>query len=226
MKYKILVVEDDEVIAKIITSELENWGYEAKRATNFENIMEEFSAFLPQLVLLDLSLPFRSGFHWCGQIRAVSKVPVVFVSSAADNMNLVTALHQGADDFIAKPFDLPVLVAKVQALLRRTYDFGAPSEVLTHKTALLDLGEAALYIEGKKVEITKNEYRILHLLLVNKGKVVSREVIMRRLWDDESFIDDNTLTVNIGRLRKKMEDAGLRGFISTRKGLGYIVEEE
>lgn len=226
MKYRVLVVEDDNTIARVLCEELEKWGYEAKRVQNFELVMEEFQAFAPQLVLLDLSLPFRSGFHWCGKIREVSKVPVVFISSAADNLNMVTALHQGADDFVAKPFDLPVLVAKVQAILRRTYDFASPADILSHKGAMLDLGEAALYVEGRKVELTRNEYRILQMLLENKGKVVSRSLVMRKLWEDESFIDDNTLTVNINRLRKKLDDAGLPNYITTRKGMGYLVEDE
>ena len=205
---------------------LRGWGYEVLLVENFALVMEEFHHFAPQLVLLDLSLPHRSGFHWCAEIRKESTVPIVFISSAADNMNMVTALHQGADDFVAKPFDLPVLVAKVQALLRRSYDFAEGGEMLAHRGLSLDLGAMAIYFDGKKTDLTRNELRILQTLLENKGRVVSREMIMRKLWDDENFIDDNTLTVNINRLRKKLEAAGLPDFIEPTKGEGYIVIDD
>jgi DNA-binding response OmpR family regulator len=221
--YKILIVEDDTTIARLVAMELEGWGYEILLVGNFALVMEEFHCFAPQLVLLDLSLPHRSGFHWCAEIRKESTAPIIFISSAADNMNMVTALHQGADDFLAKPFDLPVLVAKVQALLRRSYDFAEGGEILTHRGLSLDLGAMAIYFEGKKMDLTRNELRILQTLLENKDRVANREMIMRKLWDDENFIDDNTLTVNINRLRKKLETAGLPDFIETKKGEGYRI---
>lgn len=221
--YRILIVEDDATIARVLAEELDAWGFAPRAAADFAGVMDEFEAFAPQLVLLDLSLPFRSGFYWCAEIRKISQVPVVFISSAADNMNLVTALHQGADDFVAKPFDLQVLVAKVQALLRRSYDYSPAPELLSHRGAALDKDAALLRYGGHKVELTRNELFILTLLLESRGKVVSREAIMRRLWDDESFIDDNTLTVNVTRLRKKLEEAGLTDFITTKKGLGYCI---
>ena len=224
--YRILIVEDDATIAHVMGNELASWGYTVRCVEDFERVMEEYHALMPHLVLLDLSLPYRSGFHWCGEIRKISKVPIVFVSSAADNMNHVTALHQGADDFITKPFDLSVLVAKTQAILRRTYDFATPAGTLMHRGAVLELGDMSLVVAGRRVELTKNEFRILQMLLENRGRVVAREAIMRRLWDDESFIDDNTLTVNVTRLRKKLDDAGLWGFITTKKGQGYLVEDE
>lgn len=224
--HKIMIVEDDATIARLVAAELENWGYQAAVVEDFSAVVEEFRRLEPQLVLMDLSLPHRSGFHWCAELRRESKVPIIFISSAADNMNLVTALHQGADDFVAKPFDLPVLVAKVQALLRRSYDFAAPAPALSHGGATLDLGEMALSCAGQKLELTKNEFRILQALMEAPGRVVSREVIMRRLWEDESFIDDNTLTVNMGRLRKKLEAAGLADFITTKKGEGYLIPAE
>ncbi|MDR2932553.1 MAG: response regulator transcription factor [Oscillospiraceae bacterium] len=222
--YRIFIVEDGGTIARVMAEELSGWGLDACRAADFSNIMSEFAALNPHLVLLDLALPFRSGFYWCSEIRKSSKVPVIFLSSAADNMNMVTALHQGADDFIAKPFDLQVLVAKVQAMLRRSYDFTSPSEIVQHRGALLDKDAATLQYDNQKIELTRNEFLILALLLDNKGKVVQRETIMRRLWDDENFIDDNTLTVNVTRLRKKLEKAGLDDFIETKKGLGYCVK--
>lgn len=224
--HRILIVEDDATIARIVAAELAGWGFAVRAVEDFAAVLDEFAAFSPQLVLMDLSLPHRSGFHWCGEIRRQSSVPIVFLSSAADNMNQVTALHQGADDFIAKPFDLPVLVAKVQAILRRTYDFAAPAEVLSHRGAVLNLGDMTLVYAGEKLDLTRNEFRILQMLLDNKGRVVTRDAIMRRLWDDESFIDDNTLTVNVARLRKKLEEAGLDGMIVTKKGEGYLAPAE
>ena len=193
-------------------------------ARDFSNVTAEFAAASPQLVLLDIGLPFYNGYHWCGEIRKVSKAPIVFLSSAADNMNIVLAMNQGADDFIAKPFDLNVLTAKVAALLRRSYDFAGATALLQHKGAILDTASGRLSYEGQSAELTKNEFRILQLLLEQKGRVVPRSAIMERLWATDSFIDDNTLTVNVARLRKTLEDLGLPDFITTKKNLGYMVE--
>ena len=186
--------------------------------------MAEFSACSPHLVLLDISLPFYDGYHWCREIRSVSKVPVIFISSAADNLNIVMAMNMGADDFIAKPFDQSVLMAKINALLRRTYDFGASAPLLEHRGALLNTGDSSLTYGGEKIELTKNEYRILLGLMQSKGKTVSREKLMELLWESDEFVDDNTLTVNVGRLRKKREAAGLRDFIATKHGVGYLIQ--
>ena len=221
--YRIFLVEDDAVIANAVAAHIRSWGYEAVVAEDFEHVMTEFAACSPHLVLLDLSLPFFNGFHWCSRIREVSRVPVVFLSSASDNMNIVMAMNMGGDDFIAKPFDLNVLTAKVQAILRRTYEFGGQTELLEHRGAILNLSDGTLVFEGKHIELTKNEYRILRTLMEQKGKVVSRDTIMDRLWETDSFIDDNTLTVNVARLRKKLEQAGLEDFISTKKGVGYLI---
>lgn len=221
--YRIFLVEDDAVIANAVAAHIRSWGYEAVVAEDFEHVMTEFAACSPHLVLLDISLPFFNGFHWCSRIREVSRVPVVFLSSASDNMNIVMAMNMGGDDFIAKPFDLNVLTAKVQAILRRTYEFGGQTELLEHRGAILNLSDGTLVFEGKHIELTKNEYRILRTLMEQKGKVVSRDTIMDRLWETDSFIDDNTLTVNVARLRKKLEQAGLEDFISTKKGVGYLI---
>lgn len=222
--YKILIIEDDERIARAIKKESESWGFAAKTADDFSNILGEFSEYAPQLVLLDISLPFYNGYYWCEKIRAVSSVPILFISSAADNMNMVMAMNMGADDFIAKPFDLHVLIAKMNALLRRAYDFAPASPILEHRGALLDTGRGVLEYNGKTVELSKNEYRILLELMRNKGKAVSREKLMQSLWQTDSFIDDNTLTVNINRLRKKLDGAGLQNFIKTKFSVGYIIE--
>ncbi|GAB5613249.1 response regulator transcription factor [Faecalimonas hominis] len=221
--YKLLIVEDDMMIAKILENHLEKWGYEVKCITDFEKVYQEFLAFEPHLVLLDISLPFFNGFHWCGEIRKVSKVPIVFISSASDNMNIVMAINMGADDFVDKPFDLNVITAKIQALLRRTYSFQGSVNVIEHKGVVLNLNDASVSYEEKHLELTKNDYKILQLLLENVGKIVSREGIMVRLWENEEFIDDNTLTVNVTRLRKKLETIGVKDFIATKKGIGYII---
>ena len=222
--YRILIVEDDRGIAGAIREHLEMWDMEARCVQNFRNVLAEFAEFEPHLILLDVRLPFCDGYHWCSEIRRVSKTPIIFISSAADSMNIVMAMNMGADDFVAKPFDLNVLMAKVQALLRRTYDFGGSAPVLEHRGALLSLGDSALSYEGQRISLSKNEYRILLTLMQSKGKVVSRERLMEALWETDSFVDENTLSVNVGRLRKKLDAAGLENFIATRFGVGYIIE--
>lgn len=222
--YRIFIVEDDPGIARAIAEQAALWEIEARTVQDFRHVMEEFSAWQPHLVLLDISLPFYNGYHWCRQLRAVSKVPILFISSAGDNMNILTAIDLGADDFIIKPFDQAVLMAKMQALLRRTYDFAAGAPVLSHRGAFLDTGSQALSYQGQPIALTKNEYRILLCLFENKGKVVSREKLMERLWKTEAFIDENTLTVNVNRLRKKLAAAGLADLITTKVGVGYLVE--
>lgn len=220
-----LVVEDDPVIAGAVCERLESWGLETRRSRDYGAVMEEFAAFGPQLVLLDVSLPRYSGYHWCAEIRKVSKVPVMFISSAAEKMNIVMAMNMGADDFVAKPFDLDVLMAKVQALLRRSYDFGAPSRLLDcGGGALLDPASGTVTAGGLRLELTKNELRILQALAEKRGSVVTREELMLRLWQTDSFVDENTLTVNVTRLRRRLAELGLGELIKTRKGLGYIID--
>lgn len=222
--YKIFIVEDDVGIASAVARQAEAWGLEAKCVQDFQNVLTEFLAYQPHLVLLDIGLPFFNGYYWCEKIRAVSSVPILFLSSASDNMNIVMAMNMGADDFIAKPFDQNVLAAKIRAMLRRTYDFAPAAPVLEHCGALLSTGDNTLTYQGEKIELSKNEYRILLVLMKDKGKVVSREKLMQSLWETDSFVDDNTLTVNVNRLRKKLEAAGLHDFIKTKFGVGYIVE--
>lgn len=222
--YKIFIVEDDMVIARTLKTHLLTWGFEVEYVTDFQHVMTQFVSYDPQLVLLDISLPLVNGFTLCSEIRKVSQVPIIFISSASDNMNIVMAINMGGDDFIAKPFDLTVLTSKVQALLRRTYDFTGQTNLIEHRGAILNSSDATLTFHGQKIELTKNGQKILHILLENKGKAVSRDVLMTRLWETDSFIDDNTLTVNINRLRKKLEVIGLTDFIKTKKGLGYLVD--
>ena len=222
--YRLLIVEDDRGIAEGVREQAEAWDITARIVTDFHGVMAEFSRFDPHIVLLDISLPFFNGYHWCGEIRRVSNVPVIFISSAADNMNMIMAMNMGADDFIAKPFDGSVLIAKIQALLRRTYDFAPSVPVLEHKGAMLNTGDGSFLYKNEKIPLSKNEYRILLTLMKNKGKTVSRERLMEQLWETDSFVDENTLTVNITRLRRRLEDAGLHDFIATKKGVGYLVE--
>ena len=223
--YRILIIEDDRGIADAIKTQAEMWELQAQCIQNFRNVMAEFSEFDPHLVLLDISLPFFNGYHWCTEIRKVSKVPIIFISSASDNMNIIMAMNMGGDDFITKPFDQSVLMAKVQAMLRRTYDFAPAVPVLEHRGAMLHTGDNTLTYENEKIALTKNEYKILLTLMENKEKVVSREKLMEVLWDSDCFVDENTLTVNVGRLRKKLEAAGLSDFITTKFGAGYIIKD-
>lgn len=221
--YKVFIAEDDDGIANAVIKRLNEWDFEVKRAENYQDVLDEFRGFSPHVVLLDISLPFYNGFHWCSEIRKISTCPVMFISSSSDNLNIITAMNMGGDDFIAKPFDLSVLIAKIQALLRRTYDFAENIGVIEHKGAVLNTADATLTAFGERVDLTKNEYRILETLLENKGKVVTRERLMNRLWETDRFVDENTLSVNVARLRKKLEAAGLADFITTKVGMGYIV---
>ena len=224
MKYRILIIEDDKGIAEAIEQSLTNWDMQGQTVGDFRNIMEDFTRFEPHLVLIDISLPFMDGYHWCDEIRRISSVPIIFISSATDNMNIVMAMNMGADDFIAKPFDQGVLIAKIQAMLRRSYDFPQAMSMLEHMGAFLNTGNNTLSYEDRRIELSKNEYRILFTLMQNKGKVVSREKLMEALWQTDSYVDENTLTVNIGRLRKKLIGIGLKDFIDTKFGVGYIIK--
>ena len=199
--YKIFMVEDDEIIARSIREHLQAWNYDVCCVEDFSNVVAEFVRFDPQLVLMDITLPFFNGYHWCSEIRKISKVPVIFLSSAADNMNIVMAVNMGADDFIPKPFDLEVLTVKIQAMLRRSYDFAGTGSMLEHKGAILNLNETTLTYREQKIELTKNEFRILEILMENKEKVVSRETLMTKLWESDNYVDENTLSVNVNRLR-------------------------
>ena len=222
--YRIFIVEDDPVIARAVQRDLEGWGYQVACAARFNDVLSEFAAYDPQLVLLDISLPFFNGYHWCREIRKVSQVPILFLTSAADDMNQVMAMEMGGDDLLAKPFHVQVLSAKVQAMLRRSYDFAGTAHLLSCGGAVLNVSDGTLTAHGRKVELTRNEYKILQLLMEHRGEIVSREAMMTRLWESDSFVDENTLTVNVTRLRKKLDGAGLPDLIRTRKGAGYLVE--
>ena len=222
--FKILIIEDDEKIASIILENLKKWGYDGTIASDFNNILGQFTNYNPDLVLLDINLPSYDGFYWCSRIRQVSKVPIIFISSRTGHMDIIMAVNMGGDDFVTKPFSLEVLMAKISAILRRTYTYtDVDSNLIEYNGIVLNIKDDTLLYSECKVELTKNEFRILHILLKNHGSIISREKIMRELWKDESFVDDNTLTVNINRLRKKLKDAGLEELIQTRKNEGYMI---
>lgn len=222
--YRIFIVEDDAVIAGAVERHLTSWGYQVCCARRFDAVLEEFAAFDPQLVLLDITLPFFNGYHWCREIRRVSSVPILFLTSASDETNVVMAMQMGGDDLLAKPFSLQVLSAKVEAMLRRAYGYAPAAKLVQCGGAVLNLSDGTLTAGEQRVELTRNEEKILQMLLEHRGQTVSREALMARLWESDSFVDENTLTVNIARLRRKLEAAGLPDFIRTRKGAGYLVE--
>ncbi len=221
--YRIFLVEDDHALAKEICRQLECYGNETRIVSDFHNVTGEVRAYDPQLVLMDIMLPFQNGYYWTSEIRKISTVPIVFLSSASDNMNLIMAINMGGDDFIAKPVDPMVLNAKVQAILRRSYELSGSSGMINFHGADLNTNDSSVTFEGKRTELTKNEMRILQTLLDNKGKIVSRYTLMVRLWDDNCFVEENTLTVNVTRLKKKLEEVGLKNVIVTRPGSGYII---
>lgn len=222
--YKIMIIEDDITLCSEIAEGLTRWGFDAIVVKNFEEIFNEFAKNNPHLIIMDINLPYFDGFHWCQKIREVSKVPIIYLSSRNSNMDIIMAIKMGGDDFVTKPFSMDILVTKLHALLRRVYSYGEnSSQVLEYNGAVLNINDSTLIYNENKLELTKNEFKILILLMKNKGKIISRDRIMRSLWDDDTFINDNTLTVNVNRLRKRLEDIGLKDFIETKKGQGYVI---
>lgn len=222
---KIFIVEDDTVISQKIKNHTEKWGYETAVIQDFQNVLSEMIAFDPQLVLMDITLPFFNGYYWCGEIRKVSKVPIIFISSASDQLNIVRAVEMGADDYIAKPFSLEVLLAKIQAILRRTYDFTEKGNLIEHRGLIFNVNNFTISYEGETAELTKNEAKIFQKLMENRGQIIKRDKLMMHLWESDSFVDDSVLYTNINRLRKKLTEMGLEQFITTKKGAGYIIED-
>ncbi|MEZ3486510.1 MAG: response regulator transcription factor [Lachnospiraceae bacterium] len=223
-KRKVLIIEDDISLAKAMKKQIESWGNEVFCVENFQNVISDFTKYNPHIVLVDIMLPFFNGYHWCAELRKISDVPIVFISSASDNMNIIMAMNMGGDDFITKPIDLSVMMSKIQAILRRAYDMGNQVPVLEHRGVVLNLNDTTLIYNGKRIELTKNDFRILQTLLENKGKIVSRDTLMTKLWQIDVYVEENTLTVNVNRLRRKLENAGIFDFITTKIGSGYIVE--
>ena len=222
--YKILIVEDDVTIAHSMSSHLEKWDFDTKCIEDFHGVLETFQDYAPDLVLMDVTLPCYNGFHWCSEIRKISNVPIIFVSSISDNMNIVMAINMGGDEYIEKPFDINVLTAKIQALLRRTYGLAQKKDTLDYRDLSLNLNSSNLCCNGLEISLSKNEYLILKLLMERHNQIVSRDELMEVLWGNDEFVDDNTLTVNVTRVRKKLETAGCKDYIKTKKGLGYLLE--
>ena len=222
--YKIMIVEDDKALSSNMNEMLSKWGFDTAPLENFENIASEFVNAKPNLIIMDVNLPYFDGFYWCSKIREVSKVPIIFVSSRDTNMDIIMAMNTGADDYITKPFSMDILIAKINALLRRAYSYGEQtSDLVECDGVILNLVDNTLLYKDAKIELTKNEFKVLLLLMKARGKTISRERIMRSLWDDDNFINDNTLTVNINRLRTKLGDIGLNDYIVTKKGHGYMI---
>jgi DNA-binding response OmpR family regulator len=222
--FKIMVIEDDLKMREIILENILRWGFDGCQVQDFNQVFDEFAKYDPHLILMDINLTSFDGFYWCSKIREVSKVPIIFISSRSTNMDIIMAINMGGDDFIQKPFSLDVLIAKINALLRRTYNYtNAYANIIEHKGVVLNLKDNTVIFHDEKLELTKNEFKILYTLMKDNGEIVGRDTIMRALWEDESFVDDNTLTVNINRLRKKLEDIGLIDYIQTKKGQGYVV---
>lgn len=222
--YRIYLIEDDGMLAEEISRLLMKWGYEVRTAQMFDNILDEFLVVQPHVVLMDVNIPSFDGFHWCKKIREISAVPIIYISSRDSNMDVIMGMNNGGDDYLAKPFDNAVLVARLQAVIRRTYEYNfQESHLLRRRGLTVHLEEAVASYENKKCELTKNELKILKLLLENQGQIVTRQALMRSLWDEEIYVNENTLTVNVNRVRIKLEELGLTSFITTKKGMGYVI---
>lgn len=222
--FRVMIVEDDYKIREFIKENLEKWGYEVLALEDFNEVLNAFIDYKPHIIMMDINLPSFDGYYWCSKIREVSKVPIIFISSRDANMDVIMAINMGGDDFVQKPFSMEILLAKVNALIRRTYSYtNIEADVIEHNGVILNLKDNSLTYKDVKVDLTKNEFEIIYILMKNHGKVIDRDKIMRSLWEDESFVDDNTLTVNINRLRKKLSCLKLDEFIETRKGQGYII---
>lgn len=218
---RILLVEDDRIISQLVAKNLTNWGYQVQEVQDFQTVLDQISDFQPHLILLDIGLPFFNGYYWCQEIRKTSRVPIMFLSSHDQPMDIVMAINMGADDYVTKPFEMTVLLAKIQGLLRRTYDFVGEQSVLWFEEISLDLKTMQVSYKQDVEELTRNEFQILRVLFEHGKEVVSREELMRELWNSDIFVDDNTLSVNIARLRKKLAELGLPDVIATKKGVGY-----
>ncbi|MFP7300508.1 response regulator transcription factor [Neobacillus niacini] len=222
--YRIMMIEDDDKIRRIVADTLKKWQYDVVEVTQFDQVLTDFEQTNPHLILLDINLPVFDGFYWCQQIRAISKVPIIFLSSRNQNMDIIMAINMGGDDFIQKPFDLDILVAKVSALIRRKYTYQDDESSLFHRGLKLIVTNSTIEYKGQSTELSRNEFILLQVMMRNAGKILSREDLMQALWNEEQFIDDNTLTVNVNRMRRKIASLGLEDFIVTRKGMGYVIE--
>ncbi|MEJ9303165.1 response regulator transcription factor [Priestia megaterium] len=225
--FKLLLIEDDVTLFNELKERLEQWSYDVYGIRDFSNVMQEFSEVKPDLVIMDIQLPKYDGFHWCRMIRSHSKIPIIFLSSRDHPSDMVMSMQFGADDFVQKPFHFDVLVAKIQALLRRVYNYSvAQVNLLSWQGATIDYEKNKVSAGSTAIDLTKNEIFILKYLIHKKNTIVSRDELINSLWEDKRFISDNTLTVNVNRLRKKLDEIGLGAFIETKVGQGYVAIEE
>lgn len=222
--YRIMIVEDDRKIADILAGELGRYGYEVTVVARADRVRDDFVACSPDLVLLDINLPHYDGYYWCRQIRAISKVPIIFISARSDEMDQVRALENGGDDYITKPFNLELVLAKVRSSLRRAYGeyaVGPDAELMTVGDLMLNRANNRIAYAGSEIELSPQEFRLLLCLAKEAGHIVEREQLLEALWDDVDFVDDNTLTVNVARVRRRLADLGLSDAIETKRGQGY-----
>lgn len=224
--YTLFLAEDDNSISDSIARTAASWDFNVYRVHDFHEVLHEFEICHPQLVLMDITLPYFNGYHWCSEIRRISNVPILFISSVSDNLNQVMAMNMGADDFVAKPFEMDLLMTKIMALLRRTYDLTVEDRILSAKGAVLNTSDDTLEYNGRKIPLSQNEYKIIYTLMENKGSIVSREKLMEKLWAGDEFVDENALSVNINRLRKKLDNEGLNDFITTKFKAGYMIGDQ
>ncbi len=223
-KYRIFVVEDDKMLEEEIIALLEKWGFKAFGTESFDDISEQFLSKKPDVVLMDINIPSFDGFYWCKEIRKLSKVPIIYISSRNNNMDIIMGINNGGDDYIEKPFNNQVLIAKLQAIVRRTYEYKTQdTKVTICKGLVLNLEDMSISYKDNRIELTKNEFKILKILIENQGKIVSRQALMKNLWDEEVYVNENTLTVNVNRVRAKLEELGIKDFITTKKGMGYSI---
>jgi len=220
---KILIIEDEEKIREELKDFLKRYGYETKGITSFENVIEETLKAKADLILLDINLPYFDGYYICREIRKVSNVPIIIVTSRDSDMDELMSINLGADDFITKPYNTQILLARIASLLRRTSQSYENNDILEYKGLIYDIHKSEVSFENNKIELSKNENKILYMLIKNKERIVSRNDIIESLWDSDEFIDDNTLTVNINRLRKKLEEIGALDYLQTKRGQGYMI---
>lgn len=222
-RMKIVIVEDDEILAQEIRQFLEKWGYKAVIAGRFEDIAAECFAYQPHLILMDINLPYYDGFYWCSRIRDCSKVPIIYISSRNDDKDKIMAIAQGGDDYVEKPFHLELLKAKIEALLRRTYQYQVREQIFLSTDLYYDSGQAALVFQNAGLDLTKSEKQIITKLIDKKSELVTREELMLELWNTDEFVSDGALTTIISRLRTKLKTVCGSELIVTKKGQGYLI---
>ncbi len=221
---KLMIIEDSQIIIEELKSLLTRYGYEVITSENFENIIEDIKNENPDLILLDINLPVYDGFYICREVRKNLNIPIIIVTSRDSDIDELMSMNLGADDFVTKPYNTQILLARISAVIKRTYNDSSNTDILTYKDLNLDLSKGIITAFDKSVELSKNEMKILAYLMKNKETIVSRDELMNYMWNSDVYIDDNTLSVNMTRIRKKLEELNLKDYIETRRGLGYIMK--